>query len=141
MGEESYCHGNLTTWGQKQKRNGISGPRPPKNLQTPISACFSESNLDNTRINRALSLLSLSVSCLSFFCASFQSLTKSNACLHKYSIHMPFPNRIGTKAHTSFSKSGSQLISFKALSLHEISNCPVGFYTQHYFLTCSLQTN
>lgn len=38
---------------------------------------------------------------------------------------MSFPNRIETKTHTSFSKSGSQLISFKALSLHETSNCLV----------------
>lgn len=38
---------------------------------------------------------------------------------------MSFPNRTETKTHTSFSKSGSQLTSFKTLSPHETSNCLV----------------
>lgn len=114
MGEESRCYDNLTTPGWK-RINGISGSRPPKDSETPISAFVSQKQI--LRCYKKQTPL--------LFFTSFQPLTKIKACLHKYSIHMSFPNRIETKTHTSFSKSGSQLISFKALSLYETSNCPV----------------
>lgn len=123
--------------GPEDRRNGISGSRPPKDLETPISALFHRNESWDATINRSL---------FSFF-TSFQPLAKKNkikACLYKYSIHMSFPNRIETKTHTSFSKSGSQLISFKALALSSAWNeqlSSLHFIHNITFLTCSLQIN
>lgn len=114
MGEESCCYGNPTTLGRREETEFQDWDHQ-RIQKLPSLPLFHRNESRFAKINRTL---------FSFF-TSFQPLTKIKACFYKYSIHMSFPNRIETKTHTSFNKSGSQLISFKALTLHETSNCPV----------------
>lgn len=89
-------------WAEGQKKSNFRTETTKGLRNSHFCLCFTEMNLKQTDL-----------SSLSY---KFPAIDKIKACLHKYSIHMSFPNRIETKTHTSFSQSGSQLISLKALS-------------------------